>query len=166
MKRFRTQYYKKLGDLLQDVSAFELMNSDVVREIISACQRVDAPEDLIVSLTSRLSVDGCSSVSSSTPLVRFVRHLQSIISQVERFVCPEFGGINSIYHQIRLAIVPHSETKEKQPDANNKGNNKGTKKGGRGKADEDSIGDVGADGKGVNVTIEPSGASHFDDQIS
>ena len=133
-----TEAFRRLNELLLDLSTFELMSSTVVRDLVAALRESPDPVSLVIELVSILSDPTTISMSSETTqsasspsmsassfgftdalgsssggttsnLSKLVRHLQSIISQAEKFKPPTFGDVSSIHSQIRLSIAPHKQ---------------------------------------------------------
>ncbi|KEG12995.1 E3 ubiquitin-protein ligase TRIP12 [Trypanosoma grayi] len=90
--------------LLEETTSFELSSSNMLhelRDILTRANDVNVVIDLVRTLAKEVGNGPCA-------LTRFVRHLQTVLSQLDQFHAPSFGSVNSIHMQIPVRLVPHS----------------------------------------------------------
>jgi E3 ubiquitin-protein ligase TRIP12 len=111
--------FEKMRLLMADASTFELMNCSVLSDLRQAMQAAEIPIATVVDFVFILSRDA-PQVSSTettisdgqqltvTPFTKFVRLLQSTLSQLESFKPAKFSSVSGISSQLRLNIMPHN----------------------------------------------------------
>ncbi|RNF13655.1 E3 ubiquitin-protein ligase TRIP12 [Trypanosoma conorhini] len=95
--------------LLNETTSFELASSNVLhalRETLTRANDVRVVVDLVKTLAKE-------EPNSSCALTRFVRHLQTILSQLDQFRPSNFGDVDSIHAHIPVHLVPHAAEQQK-----------------------------------------------------
>ncbi|ESL10980.1 hypothetical protein TRSC58_01279 [Trypanosoma rangeli SC58] len=95
--------------LLNETTSFELASSNVLhalRENLTRVNDVRVVVDLVKTLAKEERNSPCA-------LTRFVRHLQTIFSQLDQFRPSSFGGVNSIHAHIPVHLVSHAAEQQK-----------------------------------------------------
>ncbi|PWU96979.1 hypothetical protein C4B63_17g98 [Trypanosoma cruzi] len=95
--------------LLNDITTFELASSNVLRSLRETLTRVNDIK-VVVTLVKTLAKEA---PNPPCALTRFVRHLQTILSQLDQFRPPSFGEVSSIHVHIPVHLVPHASEQQK-----------------------------------------------------
>ncbi|RNF11539.1 E3 ubiquitin-protein ligase TRIP12 [Trypanosoma rangeli] len=95
--------------LLNETTSFELASSNVLHALRETLTRVNDVR-VIVDLVKTLAK---GERNSPCALTRFVRHLQTIFSQLDQFRPSSFGGVNSIHAHIPVHLVSHAAEQQK-----------------------------------------------------
>ena len=111
--------FANIYDGAEGISTFELVTSSILHEFVSALVRhpskVKAVVDVFHSFSPRpasVVITPGAALEPNVPLlVRFVRQLQSVLSQYENFPPLASGGVKSVTSQIRLKISPEEADK-------------------------------------------------------
>lgn len=176
-----------LADNIGSASTFEIMNSTLLHDLRLALQKASVPVSAVVQLVSALSASqvgdggdgsplsqteslsataglsdfdlaaGSHASHQSSSLTKFVRLLQSAVSQMETFKPPQFTHVSGVNTQIRLTLTPHHPQKFQQELAEARSASQKSKK--KGSAPTSPTSPLCAtpptEGRSAQVSIEP-----------
>ncbi|KAH8603472.1 HECT domain [Trypanosoma vivax] len=90
--------------LLDDITTFELTASDLLHSLVRALQSANDINVVVALVRTLMGSDN----QKASVLTRFVRHLQTALSNLDQFQAPRFGNVTSVHAQIPMRLVPHS----------------------------------------------------------
>lgn len=96
--------------LLEDITSFELTSCNALHELKETLIQVNDFK-VVFNFVKTLATDVSNAPSA---LTRFVRHLQTILSQLDQFSLPFFGEVGRLHTPIPVRLIPHPTDAQKQ----------------------------------------------------